>query len=96
MILKFRHHILDKAPYTHPAPIVLNMIGQSYDNLYLLNLLLTRDFGFYDNLVPYTLGNHPHAMKASMTHNPDTPCLHESISGEHRDDFLTAMGEEIA
>ena len=70
--------------------------GQSYDNLSLFNLLITPDFGFYDNMVADTLGNHPHAMKASMTHNPHTPFLHESISGKHLDDFLTAMGKEIA
>jgi hypothetical protein len=38
----------------------------------------------------------PHAMKASSTVDPDTPRLHEAMRGDHRDDFLAAMGEEIA
>ena len=47
-------------------------------------------------MVEDTLGNHPHVMKAPMAHEPDTPCLHESMSGEHRDYFLSAMGKDIA
>ena len=47
--------------------------NQSYDNQYLLNFLLTYDFGLYENLGADTLRNHPHAMKASMTHDPDNP-----------------------
>jgi hypothetical protein len=35
-------------------------------------------------------------MKASSTHDPDTPRLHEAMRGEHRDDFLAAMGKEIS
>ena len=69
--------------------------SRSYDNQYLLNLLLTPDFVLYENLGAYTLGNHPHAMKASMAHDPYTPPLHESMSGEHRYDFLAAIGKEI-
>ena len=38
----------------------------------------------------------PYALKASATHDPDTPCLHEAIGGEHREKFLIAMGKEIA
>ena len=41
------------------------------------------------------LGNHPHAIKASIIHKPDTPWLHEAISGEHQDDILAAMGKYI-
>ena len=31
-----------------------------------------------------------------MTHNPDTPGLHEAMNGENRDDFLVFMGKKIA
>ena len=57
--------------------------GKSYDNQYMLNLLLTPDFVFYDNLGAYTLSNHPREMKYSMTHDLYTPLLHEAISGEY-------------
>jgi hypothetical protein len=70
--------------------------GQAYDNRYLLNLLLDHDFGLYENLSPNSLMMAPHAMKASSGHDPDTPRLHEAMRGEHRDEFLTAMGKEIA
>ena len=68
---------------------------QSYGNRYLLNLLLTPDLGFYDNLGEDILGNHPHTMKSSMTHDPHTPWFNEAMSGKHRDDFLVAMGKYI-
>ena len=55
--------------------------GHSYDNRYLLNHPLTPDFWLYKNLGADTLGNHPHEMKASMTHNSDTNRLHEPMSG---------------
>ena len=59
--------------------------GQSYDNRYLLNLLLDRYcFGLYENLGANTLMSHPQAMKASTSHDPDPPCLHEAIGGKHR------------
>ena len=58
-------------------------IGQSYDNQYMLNLLLTPDFLLYDNLGEYTLSNHPRAMKDLITHDRDTHLLHEAISGEY-------------
>jgi hypothetical protein len=70
--------------------------GQSYNNRYLLNLLLDHEFGLYENLSPNALMMSPHAMKASATHDPDTPRLHEAMRGEHRDEFLAAMGKEIA
>jgi hypothetical protein len=38
----------------------------------------------------------PHAMKASSIHDPDTPKLHEAMQSNQRDEFLTAMGQEIA
>jgi hypothetical protein len=69
--------------------------GQAYDNRYLLNLLLDRDFGLYENLGADTLMRHPQAMKASSTHDPDSPRLHEAMRGEHREEFLMAMGKEI-
>jgi hypothetical protein len=34
-------------------------------------------------------------MKASAAHDPNTPRLHEAMRGEHRDEFLAAMGKEI-
>ena len=43
----------------------------------------------------YTLGNQPHDMKASMSNDPGTPRLHEEMSGEHQDYFLTSIGKEI-
>ena len=70
-------------------------ISQSYDNLYLLKLLLTPDFGLYNNLGLYTFFNHPYAMKASIMHDPDTPRLHEVMSSQHQDEFFTAMGKYI-
>ncbi len=69
--------------------------GQAYDNRYLLNLLLDRDFGLYDNLSANALMCHPQAMKASPTSDPDSPRLHDAMSGEHREDFLVAMSKEI-
>ena len=69
--------------------------GQSYNNLYLINLLLTPEFVLYENLREDTLVNHPYAMKYSMTHDPDTPRLRKAIIGEHQDDFLTEMGKDI-
>jgi hypothetical protein len=69
--------------------------GQAYNNRYLLNLLLDQDFGLYENLEADTLMCHPHAMKASTSHDPDSLRLHEAMSGEHREDFLVAMGKEI-
>ena len=71
-------------------------IGQSYKNQYLLKLLLKPDFGLYKNLGSDTLGNNPHAMKPSTTHDPDTSCLYETMSGEHREDLLTAIGKDIS
>jgi hypothetical protein len=65
--------------------------GQAYDNRFLLNLLLDPNFGPYGNLGPASLLMHPHAMKASVT-----PRLHEAMRGEHREDFLIAMGKEIS
>jgi hypothetical protein len=38
----------------------------------------------------------PQAFKASATHDPDTPRLHEAMRGDNRDEFLSAMGKEIA
>jgi hypothetical protein len=38
----------------------------------------------------------PHAVKASATHDPNSPRLHDAMQGEHRDDFLAAMGKEIS
>jgi hypothetical protein len=35
-------------------------------------------------------------MKASATHDPDTPRLHEAMRSNQRDKFLTVMGKEIA
>jgi hypothetical protein len=69
--------------------------GEAYDNRYLLNLLLDQDFGLYKNLDADTPMRHPQAMKASSTHDPDSPRLHEAMKGEHHEDFLMAMGKEI-
>ena len=66
---------------------------QYYDSLYLLKLLLTPDFGFYENLGTDKLGNHPRSMKAPMTNYLDTPRLHETMSDEHQDDLLATMGK---
>ena len=70
--------------------------GHTYDNPYLLNLLLDNNFGVYKNLAPTSLLLAPHAMKASPFPDPNTPRLHEAMQGDHREEFLTAMGEEIA
>jgi hypothetical protein len=70
--------------------------GQAYDNCYLLSLLLDHDFGLYENLSPKSLMLAPHAVKASATHDPNSPRLHDAMQGEHRDDFLAAMGKEIS
>jgi hypothetical protein len=60
--------------------------GHTYDNHYLLNLLLDHGFGLYDNLGADTLMCYPpHAMKASTTADPDPPCLHKAMSREYRE-----------
>jgi hypothetical protein len=69
---------------------------QAYGNCYLLNLLLDHDFGLYENLSPNSLMLAPHAMKASATHNPDSPRLHEAMQGKHHGAFLAAMRKEIS
>jgi hypothetical protein len=38
----------------------------------------------------------PHAMKASATHAPDAPGLHEAMAGAHREAFLSAMWKGIS
>ena len=55
--------------------------GQSYNNRYLLNLLLDQEFGLYENLLSNTLMLAPYALKVSATHDPDTPRLHEAMGG---------------
>ena len=77
------------------AAILLTQ-GHTYDNRYLLNLLLDHDFGLYENLSAESLMLHPHAMKASATSDPYSPRLHEAMHGKHREDFLKAMGKEIS
>ena len=80
---------------TYYEDMVSNLMlssGKSYGNRYLINILLTPDFGLYDNLGADKLGNHPQSMIESTTNYPDIPLLNKSISGEHRDEFLTAMG----
>ena len=67
--------------------------GHTYNNSYLLNLLLDHDFGLYEKLFADSLMIHPHTMKASATVDPDSPRLHEAMHGEHREDFLKAMGK---
>jgi hypothetical protein len=70
--------------------------GQAYNNPFVLNLRLDHGFDLYKNLGPTSLLMHPHAMKASVTHDPDTPHLHEAMQGEHREECLIAMGKEIS
>jgi hypothetical protein len=69
--------------------------GQAYVNCYLLNLLLDHDFGLYKNLSPTSLMRAPHAMKASSTHDPNSPRLHEAMRSKDGDELLFAMGKEI-
>jgi hypothetical protein len=38
---------------------------------------------------------HLQAMKASTSHDPESPRLHEAMQGEHREHFLVAVGEEF-
>ena len=59
--------------------------GQAYYIRYFLNLLLDPNFGIYKNMFPNSLMMAPHAMEVSVTHNPDTPCLHNDMCGEHND-----------
>jgi hypothetical protein len=75
---------------------LLLMPGQAYYTRYLLNLLLDHDFGLYKNLSPNLLLLAPYAMKALAVHDPDSPRLHEAMQGDHRDEFLAAMGKEIS
>ena len=70
--------------------------GHTYENCYLLNLLLDHYFGLYENLSSDSLVLHPHSMKASATVNPDSPRLHKAMHGKHREGFLKAMGKEIS
>ena len=97
MQLKSSQHGSKWVKYYCAAMVYSLMISsdQSYGNQYLLNLLLTNDFEFYENLGAYILGNHSHTMKASLEHKPYTTQLHEAMSGEHRDDFLATIGKYI-
>ena len=70
--------------------------GHTYNNRYLLNLLLDHDFGLYKNMSAESLMLHPHTMKALATVDPDSPRLHEAMHGEHREDLLKATGKEIS
>jgi hypothetical protein len=70
--------------------------GQAYDTRYLLNLLLDHEFRLYENLSPNSLMMAPHAIKASTTHDPATPRLHEAMQGKHLEKFFSAMGKEIS
>jgi hypothetical protein len=38
----------------------------------------------------------PHAMKASITHDPDISQLQQAMRGSHHNEFMAAMGREIA
>jgi hypothetical protein len=58
---------------------------------------LDHNFGLYENLSPSSsLMMARHAMKASVTHDPDTRRLHKAMHNEHQDKFLATMGKEIA
>jgi hypothetical protein len=70
--------------------------GHAYDNRYLLNLLLDNHFGVYENLSSTSLLLDPLAMKALPVFDPDTPHLHKAMRGDHHNEFLAAMAEEIA
>jgi len=67
---------------------------QDYSLVYAL--LMDPEFGIMDNIFPHAYSMVPHLMKASRQHDPDTPNLHQALSGDHRDDFLEAMSEEIS
>ena len=70
--------------------------GNTYNNHYLLNLLLDHNFGLYENLSVDSLMLHPHAMKASATVNPDSPLLREAMHSKHREDLLETIRKEIS
>ena len=77
------------------AALILTQ-GHTYDNSYLLNLLLDHNFGQYENLYADSLMLHPHAMKASATVDPDSQRLDEEMYGKQREDLLKATGKETS
>ena len=38
----------------------------------------------------------PYELKASVIHDPDTPRLHEAVGEDHQEEFIIAMGKDIA
>ena len=69
--------------------------GRKYDNSYLINIFLDNDFEIHEKIPSDVLMHSPHAMKASATHNPDTPCLHEVICGPDREVYLQTPSQDI-
>ena len=60
-----------------------------------MSLLVDPDTGLYDAVHHTALNLYPNIFKASAIHDPDSPTLHEAISGVHREEFLDAMMKEI-
>ena len=71
------------------------MTGQSCDIRNFLNLTLDHKMGTFDSITLHAWMHNPHVLKAGK-HDPDSPKLHEALSGAHRDAFMKAMEAEIA
>ena len=61
-----------------------------------MNLLLDQEFGIYEMFLANNLMLATYALKVSATYDPATPRLHEALGGEHQEEFLIAMGKDIA
>ena len=70
--------------------------GHMYDNLYLLHIIRDYEFGIYENISADILMHSPHAMKAFITHDPDTTCLHESMCGPDWEVYFHDTSQDIA
>ncbi len=60
-------------------------------------LLMDPEFGVVEAMLPHVGTQCAHMLKASSSNlDPDLPNLSEAMRGPHRDEFLEAMGAEIA
>lgn len=80
--------------WTGAQSLVRCAVGQESDYRYLLALLTDVDTGGLDGLHPGII-QFPSALKASRTHDPDTPTYTEAMNGMHREEFMEAMTNEI-
>ena len=59
---------------------------------------MDHDFGILDQvdtLPPGFFLRNPCMFKSKTHHDPDTPSIREALSGQHREDFIDCMRQEI-